>query len=143
MWAALAQMLIGPLVNAAVDAYKVHTQGQVDELRLRADLMAKFGLVFQEVAKSDNELAAKMFASFQQSLQVNAEIRRVWRVVVFVQLFVVFWYQFMVPALVTVKIIEHWAPAGNTVDWAYALLAGCVGLAPVVLKPRAPVIPKL
>lgn len=50
----------------------------------------------------------------------------------------ILWFQIGIP--VTVLIVRHWVEdfkfpgSGSTADWAYLLVAACLGMAPVVLR---------
>lgn len=85
-----------------------------------------------EVAYAD--ALAKTYASFMDALKSSKVLQRGWAVVLYVELFVLFWSQWAVPMLFSYGLLPGGWHAGTTAEWSYLLLIGLVGLGPVVLK---------
>ena len=83
-------------------------------------------LGFAEVEKAWAEAATKQYAEFQQTLRSSPVVQRAFVAVIVTQLIVLLWYQIGVPALVYLA-GQPWPSAGATVEWAYLLLALCLG----------------
>ena len=57
--------------------------------------------------------------------------------VLYSQLFVLVWHQFCIPAIVALKFVKDYPTSGATVNWAYALVALCLG-APAIASRIGP-----
>lgn len=89
---------------------------------------------FAEVEKTYADSITKSFSTFMEAASKSRLMQAVWASVALSQLFVLFWYQWVVPALVTWGWVNKYASAGATVDWAYALLMFCLGGGAIALK---------
>src|SRR5690606_5411041 len=88
---------------------------------------------FAEIEKAHADALAKTYASFMQAMAQSKLMQTVWGAVVISQLFVLLWHQAGIPALVYLTGAGY-PSSGTTVEWAYLLLAGCLGMGPVVLR---------
>lgn len=126
---AIAPLLIGKLA----DAFSAYEKKQISLAELNAKVSEALMDCFSEVMKSQSDALAKTFASFGQIMINSRLVRIVWATVVISQLGVLLWLQVGISALV----YYHggvWPSAGATGDWAYLLIAGLLGLGPVVLN---------
>lgn len=126
---AIAPLLIGKLA----DAFSAYEKKQISLAELNAKVSEALMDCFSEVMKSQSDALAKTFASFGQVMINSRLVRIVWATVVLSQLAVLLWLQVGISALV----YYHggaWPSAGATGDWAYLLIAGLLGLGPVVLN---------
>lgn len=85
--------------------------------------------VTEEVQKTERawaEVAAKQYESFQQTARQSPVIARAYAAVIVTQLFILVWYQWGASAFLLIT-GKAWPSAGATVDWAYAILALCLG----------------
>jgi hypothetical protein len=126
---AIAPMLIGKLA----DAFSAYEKKQITLAELNAKVSEALMQCFSEVMKSESDALAKTFATFGQVLINSRLVRIVWAIVVLSQLCVLLWLQIGISALVYV-FGGAWPSAGATGDWAYLLIAGLLGLGPVVLN---------
>jgi len=126
---ALAPILTGSLA----DAFKAYEQKQITLAELNAKVQEALISAFAEVQKSQSAALAQTFASFMDGAKNSKLMRAVWAIVVLTQLGVLLWAQVGAPAFVRVFGGE-WPSSGSTVDWAYLLVAACLGLGPVVLN---------
>lgn len=126
---ALAPILTGSLA----DAFKAYEQKQITLAELNAKVQTALMSAFADVQKSQSAALAQTFASFMDAAKNSALMRTVWAIVVLSQLAVLIWHQAGIPAVV--YFTGHGYPSsGTTVEWAYLLLAACLGLGPVVLN---------
>ncbi|KPG01780.1 hypothetical protein IP86_02925 [Rhodopseudomonas sp. AAP120] len=126
---ALAPLLIGKLA----DAFTAYNNKQISAAELNAKVQQALMECFAEVMKSQSDALAKTFATFGQVLINSKLVRIVWAIVVLSQLCVLLWLQVGISALVY-TFGGTWPSAGATGDWAYLLIAGLLGLGPVVLN---------
>lgn len=125
----IAPLLIGKLA----DAFKAYEQKQISIAELNARVSQALMECFSEVMKSESDALAKTFASFGEVMKNSRLVRIVWAIVVLSQLMVLLWLQVGISTLVYL-FGGSWPSAGATGDWAYLLIAGLLGLGPVVLN---------
>jgi predicted flavoprotein YhiN len=127
---AIAPLLIGKLA----DAFSAYEKKQISLAELNAKVSEALMDCFSEVMKSQSDALAKTFASFGQIMINSRLVRIVWATVVISQLGVLLWLQVGISALLYYHGGHSWPSAGATGDWAYLLVAGLLGLGPVVLN---------
>lgn len=84
--------------------------------------------------KAHADALAKTYASFMQAMVQGRLMQAVWASVAVSQLLVLLWHQVGIPFVVFMKWATVYPPSGSTVEWAYLLLAFCLGAGPVVLR---------
>lgn len=125
--------LVPILTGSLADAFKAYEQKQITLAELNAKVQEALISAFAEVQKSQSAALAQTFASFMDGAKNSKLMRVVWAIVVLTQLGVLLWAQVGAPAFVRMFGGE-WPSSGSTVDWAYLLVAACLGLGPVVLN---------
>ncbi|MFL9829068.1 hypothetical protein, partial [Rhodoplanes sp. SY1] len=88
---------------------------------------------FRAVEVEAYQTLAKTYATMMDAATKSPLVRAVWAAVTLSQLAVLLWHQVGIPALVYVT-GERYPSSGTTVDWAYALVFGCLGLGPMVMR---------
>lgn len=125
--------LVPILTGSLADAFKAYEQKQITLAELNAKVQQSLISAFAEVQKSQSAALAATFASFMDGAKNSALMRGVWAAVVLSELVVLLWHQLGIPAVV--YFTGHGYPgSGTTVEWAYLLIAACLGLGPVVLN---------
>jgi hypothetical protein len=125
----LAPLLIGKLA----DAFVSYNNKQITLAELNARVTEALIQGFAEVQKSQSAALAQTFASFMDAAKNSALMRGVWATVTLSQLAVLLWHQVGISAFVR-AFGGEWPGSGSTVEWAYLLVAACVGFGPVVLN---------
>jgi hypothetical protein len=133
MWAILAQVLTGPIVDAAVGVFGKYLQAGVDKEKIKAEFAASLGGVFRDVSKSNNEASRDMFVAFQKTLQTAKVVQYVWAYWVASQITFIIWLQIGVP-FISYKFGVVYPGVGALDQWAYAGIMGALGLGPLVIK---------
>lgn len=118
---ALVNSLLGPLENI----YKTYIGGQISKEQLAEKLQEALLAAFADVEKAFLDSITKTYTTFITTAAQNPVMARAWAVVLYSQLFVLLWHQLIIPALATAGIA--YKSSGATVDWAYALVALCLG----------------
>lgn len=125
--------LVPILTGSLADAFKAYEQKQITLAELQAKIQQALISAFAEVQKSQSVALAQTYASFMDGAKNSKLLRVVWAIVVLTQLGVLLWQQVGIPAVV--EITGHSYPgAGATIEWAYLLLAFCLGAGPIVLN---------
>jgi hypothetical protein len=130
---AIITALVPILTGSLADAFKAYEQKQITLAELNAKVQEALISAFAEVQKSQSAALAQTFASFMDGAKNSKLMRVVWAIVVLSQLGVLLWHQVGIPAVVAAS--GHSYPgSGTTVEWAYLLVAACLGFGPVVLN---------
>lgn len=125
--------LVPILTGSLADAFKAYEQKEITREELNTKVQEALISAFAQVQKSQSAALAATFASFMDGAKNSALMRAVWAIVVLSQLGVLLWHQAGIPALVAYT--GHAYPgSGTTVEWAYLLLAFCLGAGPIVLN---------
>ena len=121
--------ITGSLGDKLLELYKLRQDGKITQAEYDRDVA---------IAKEDTqvklqETAAKMLESVQQTIRSSPVIQRAYAVVMFMQLFILVWYQFGVSAFKLATGVEWPAPVAS-IEWAYLLIAAMIGVGPLVYK---------
>ena len=125
--------LVPILTGSLADAFKAYEQKQITMAELNARVQEALISAFAQVQKSQSAALAQTFASFMDGAKNSALMRSVWATVVLSQLAVLLWHQVGIPAVVAAT-GNSYPGSGTTVEWAYLLLAFCLGAGPIVLN---------
>lgn len=125
--------LVPILTGSLADAFKAYEQKQITMAELNAKVQEALISAFAQVQKSQSAALAQTFASFMDGAKNSALMRAVWAIVVLSQLGVLLWHQVGIPAFVAAT-GQSYPGSGTTVEWAYLLLAFCLGAGPIVLN---------
>lgn len=128
-----ASLLSGPIIKALIDGlmgpleaiYKDYIAGKITKEQLAEQLQAAILAAFVSVETAYLDSITKTYTTFIQAASQNPVMTRAWSVVLYSQLFVLVWHQMAIPALATMGVA--YKSSGATVDWAYALVALCLG----------------
>ena len=122
----LSAPFVGSLVDRISGIAEAYIKKEISEAEFRAQTNQAVVGAFAEVEKAWADAATKQYAEFQQTLRSSPVVQRAFVAVIVTQLIVLLWYQVGVPALVYLA-GRPWPSAGATVEWAYLLLALCLG----------------
>ena len=141
----LASIFTGPVLSAlldkfiapAEDIWKAYINKQITQDQLREKLSEILVTSFADIEKSHADALTKTYATFMASADKSPLLQAVWASVTISQLLVLVWHQVGIPAIIASGLVTHYPSSGSTVEWAYALIAACLGLGPVVLRTGA------
>lgn len=125
--------LVPILTGSLADAFKAYEEKQITMAELNAKVQEALISAFAEVQKSQSAALAQTFSAFMDGAKNSALMRVVWATVVLSELAVLLWHQVGIPALVYIN-GGSYPGSGTTTEWAYLLLAACLGMGPVVLN---------
>lgn len=128
---ALIKGLMGPLESI----YKDYIGGQISKEQLAEKLQEAILSTLAQIEVQFMDSITKTYTAFIQAAAQNPVMARAWSVVLYSQLFVLMWHQLIIPALATLGV--DYKSSGATVDWAYALVALCLG-APAIASRVGP-----
>src|SRR5262245_11010662 len=119
---AVVTSLADTFIGRAVDAFKAYINQQLSIEELRSRIVIALTQTITEVERAHADSLSKTYASFMQAATQSLLFRVVWSVVVLSQTLVLLSYQFGL------------VPAAPGIEWAYALVAGLLGLGSVTLR---------
>lgn len=129
----LAPLVVGALRPKLGDLIDQFETRQITREQLDARLDEAALEAFTEVEVKHADVLGKTYAEFMQAAQRSLMMRVVWASVTFSQLLVLLWHQVGISALVYFG-GRSWPSSGSTVEWAYLLVAFCLGAGPIVLR---------
>lgn len=136
--ASLGGAFIDKFLGNALKAFEAYTNKQISIEELRTRLLTIMIGAAKDIEVSHSETLAKTYASFMGAVQQSRMMQAVWAAVTLTQLAVLLWAQVGIPFFVMLmrQTVPNWnyPSSGTTTDWAYLLLAGCIGMGPVVLR---------
>jgi hypothetical protein len=133
MLGVILKILSAPFVDKITDLAKAYMTKQISEAEFRAKIEIAAQDAAVQIEKAWADTAQKQYAEFQASVRSSPVLQRAYAAVMVTQLFVLIWYQWGASAF-TLATGTAWPPANATVDWAYAILALCLGGGAFVFK---------
>lgn len=134
----LGGALIDKFLGNALKAFELYNNKQISMEELKTRLHMALVDAAKEVEVAHADAMAKMFASFMGAVEKSPFMQWVWGCVTISQLLVLLWAQVGIPffTMLMRQTVPDWKypSAGTTTDWAYLLLAGCVGLGVTALR---------
>jgi hypothetical protein len=126
------------LIDRGAGLFESYMKKQISMEELKTQLLQVVLGSIVEIEKAQTESLTSTYNTFIKAVSQNAVMVKVWAATALSQLFVLVWHQLLIP---WITILVHvWVPAwkypssGTTVDWAYALLALCLGGGAVALR---------
>lgn len=131
--ATLAGFLLPKLIPSLAGLAEQFKRGEISKAEMEARMHEATQQAFAEVGKANADAIARSFSSFMDAAKTSPLMQRVWGAVTLSQLAVLLWHQIGIPAYV------HWTgspypSSGTTVEWAYLLLAFCLGGGPILFR---------
>jgi len=131
--AAIIKILTGGLLDKVLDLGRVYITSQTDRADFEKQVRIAAGETAAKVQEAWAESAAKIAASTQDALKASPILQRAYAIVLFLQLFILVWYQLGAPAYQVITGTPWPAPMAS-IEWAYLLIGAMVGAGPFVFK---------
>ena len=133
IFSSMGASIVNAFLGKALEAFQAYNAKQISMEELRSRVNIAMAATFKEIEVSHAEALAKTYASFMQAMVQSRLMQLVWASVTISQLLVLLWVQVGVSTFV--YLTGHpWPSSGKTSDWAYLLVAACVGMGPIVLR---------
>ena len=133
MIAIIAKILTGGLTGQILEAWKLYREGKVSEAEFESRVAIASKEAEAKVEEAWAETAAKVTSSVQSTVRASQVIQRAYAIVLFIQLFVLVWYQLGAPAF-TIITGAAWPAPMASIEWAYILIAAMIGAGPLVYR---------
>jgi hypothetical protein len=138
IFASLGGAFVDHFFDAALKAFTAYQNKQISMEELKTQLQVALVDAAKEVEVAHAQALANMYASFMGAVEKNPFMQWVWGCVTISQLLVLLWAQIGIPffTMLMRQTVPDWKypSAGTTTDWAYLLLAGCIGLGVTTLR---------
>lgn len=122
----ILQSVLGAVLEPMERAFDAYIKKEISKQELMEKLQEALLTGFATVEGQFQDSLNKTYASFMDAVKQSKIMQWIWATVVVTQLVVLLWHQVGIPAFV--RITNHPYPSsGTTVEWAYALLALCLG----------------
>lgn len=131
----LAALFTGPVLTALINAllgplesiFHDYTQGQITKEQLAERLQAAMLSTLAQIDAQFTDSLTKTYTAFITTAATNPVMTRAWSVVLYSQLAILLWQQWAIPLIVALGFVQKYPSAGVTGEWAYALVALCLG----------------
>lgn len=129
----LINLITGDLLGKVLEGWRLYQQKQISaaEFESRVQIAAEESAAKAQQAWAD--ATAKYAESVQSTVRSSAVIQRGYVVVLFLQLFVLVWYQLGAPAYMVIT-GSQWPQPMASIEWAYLLIGAMIGAGPLVFK---------
>lgn len=133
MISAILSWLTGGFVDKLVGLGQAYFNKQISETEFRANVEIAAKEASAKVEQSWADASKSIAASTSDTLKNSPIVARAWSTVLFLQLFVLVWYQLGAPAYAVI-VGRAWPDPGVSLEWAYLLIGAMVGAGPFVFK---------
>lgn len=128
------QALLPKLVPSIMNLADKYLNKEITKAEFEAELSSTIVGSVENMHVADTKALASTFDSFMTTMKASPMMRFIWGVVVLSQLGVLLWHQVGIPAIVAMGVVRSYPPSGSTVEWAYLLLAFCLGAGPAIFR---------
>ncbi len=133
MFKFLTKILTAGLLDKALEAYELYKKGQISQSEFESRVAIASKEAETKIEEAWAETAAKVTSSVQSTVRASQVIQRAYAIVLFIQLFVLVWYQLGAPAF-TIITGAVWPAPMASIEWAYLLIAAMIGAGPLVYR---------
>lgn len=125
--------LTGGFADKLVGLGQAYFNKQISQAQYEAEVKKAASEAAAKVEASWADAAKGISASTNDMLRATPIMQRAFAIVLFLQVFVLVWYQLGAPAYAIIT-GTAWPDPGVTLEYAYLLIGGMVGLGPFVFK---------
>lgn len=133
MIAAIVKILTGGLVDKVFDLGQAYLKKEISEAEFRSRVEIAAQETAAEIEQSWAKAATDTAKATQATLAKSPVLQRAWAAVLFLQVFVLVWYQIGAPAFAVIT-GTVWPDPGVSLEWSYLLVATMLGAGPLVLR---------
>jgi hypothetical protein len=131
--AAIVKILTGGLVDKVFDLGQLYLKKEISEAEFRSRVEIAAQETAAEIEQSWAKTATDTAKATHATLAKSPILQRAWAAVLFLQVFVLVWYQIGAPAFQVIT-GTAWPNPGIPLEWAYLLVATMIGAGPLVLR---------
>jgi hypothetical protein len=131
--AAIVKLLTGGLVDKVLDLGQAYFRKEISQAEFESRVKIAAQETAAKVEQSWAETAKATAVATQATLAASPILQRAWAAVLFLQVFVLVWYQLGAPAYAVIT-GQAWPSPGVSLEWAYLLVMAMIGAGPLVLR---------
>lgn len=129
----IISILTGDITGKILEAWKDYTAGKTSEAEFESRVKIASKEAEAKAQQAWAEASVKLTESVQSTIRSSKVLQRAYAIVLFIQLFVLVWYQLGVPAF-TIITGAVWPAPMASIEWAYLLIAAMIGAGPLVYR---------
>lgn len=133
----ILKTFIDALVGPALKAFEAYQNKQITFEQLKEKLGEAALEAFASVEQAFLQSLTQTYTAFIGAAKDNKTLSRMIAVTLYVELAVLTWHQVGIPFIIFIGLTKAYPSSGATVDWAYALIALCLG-APAIASRVGP-----
>ena len=133
MIATILGWLTGGFADKLVGLGQAYFNKQISQAQYKAEVKKAASEAAAKVEASWADAAKGISASTHDMLKATPVMQRAFAIVLFLQVFVLVFYQIIAPAF-TVITGTAWPDPGVTLEWCYLLIGAMVGAGPFVFR---------
>lgn len=127
--------IVDKIWSGFIQIVSQYQQKQLSEIEAKKALHALLIGASRDVEIAHSDALTKTYESFQVTLRGSPLLQAAWVALFLSQMLVLTWHQLGIPALCyTVGNANCYPSSGDTVKWAYLLLAFMLGAGPIVFR---------
>lgn len=132
--------IIDKIFGTVTDVIKQWQTKQITEIEAKQAIKTSLIGAVKEVEIAQADSITKTYATMMDAVKENKMVSIVWTITTLSQLAILLWHQAGIPFLVYAyrtwwgMTTFNYPPSGTTVEWAYGLLMGLLGLGAIALR---------
>ena len=134
--AAAAPAIIRSVIGEVSGLAEKYLNKEISKEEYEARKVEAMSRATAEVEQAWASAAPEIYQSAMDAVVKNRIVRWVWASTAVSQLLVILWHQIGIPAYVHLT-GGSYPSSGDTFEYAYLLLAACIGVGPIVMKGRS------
>jgi hypothetical protein len=127
------KILSGGLLDKVIDTYALYRKGEITKAEFDAKVKIASKDAEVEIEKAWAKAVSEVTESVQVTVRSSVIIQKAYAIVLFLQLFVLVWYQLGASAF-TIVTGAVWPAPMASIEWAYLLIAAMIGAGPLVYR---------
>jgi len=129
----IVSWVTGGLVDKVIGLGEAYFNKEISRAEFESRVKIAAGETAAKIEQSWAQAASDIAKSTSETLKASPVMARAFAIVLFLQLFVLVWYQIGAPAYLVIT-GTAWPSPGASVEWAYLLIGGLVGIGPFVFR---------
>lgn len=126
--------VVGALLDPFLGLAKQYFAGQITKAELANKLNLALVAAVEKMEVANVEALTKTYGTFMDTVQRSPMVARMYVATLGSQLFILCWYQWVVPFGAWRGWWVNYPSPGGTIEWAYLLVGGLCGLAPAMFR---------
>lgn len=128
----ISKVLFGGVLDKVFDLVSKHQKKEITKAQMESELRQTLAESTADIEKQWAKTQSDVYSEAQKTVRDSFKAkdwptRNAWAIVLYSQLFYLFWYQWVVPFSKTFFDIQFAATGNDLLYWSYALITLCLG----------------